>query len=81
MSIRKPLAALIPSPEKVSWIRDEGAMEFVRMPYPNTTKAGGAQPVWRDSFKKSVYYQGLDLPEKKIAKKCLNYEIQLLGYT
>lgn len=30
---------------------------------------------------KSVYYQGLDLPEKKIAKKCLNYEIQLLGYT
>lgn len=56
-------------------------MEFVRMPYPNTTKAGGAQPVWRDSFKKSVYYQGLDLPEKKIAKKRLNYEIQLLGYT
>lgn len=47
----------------------------------NTTKAGGAQPVWRDSFKKSVYYQGLDLPEKKIAKKRLNYEIQLLGYT
>lgn len=52
------------SPKAVR-LRGEQAMESVRSPYPNTTKAGGAQPVWWDSFKNSVYYQGLDLPGKK----------------